>query len=238
MKIWFVVPAAGSGRRLGGDIPKQYLALAGKRVVEHTLERLLTLAPAGAVVAVSAGDTLWPTLAISRHPLVRTAAGGAERADSVANALALLAGEAAGDDWVLVHDVARPCVRVADIELLIQRLENSPVGGILAAPVSDTLKRVSATRAIEGTEDRSRLWAAMTPQMFRYGLLTRALAAALDQGSKPTDEAMAVELLGYSPLVVEGHRDNIKITRREDLAIAETILHWQQRQRTTSGVAE
>lgn len=234
MTFWFVVPAAGIGSRFGGDLPKQYLPVCGKRIIEHTLERLISLEPAGIVVAISPGDTLWPTLSISSHPLIHCVAGGEERADSVTNALALLAGMAARDGWVLVHDVARPCVRVEDIARLIRELKDSPVGGILAVPVSDTLKEVGADLRIEKTRDRSTLWAAMTPQMFRIGLLRQALEQAKQKKRVPTDEAMAVELAGFRPVVVSGSRDNIKITRPEDLAIAEAILGWQAKNASTN----
>jgi len=227
MSIWFVVPAAGVGSRFGGDLPKQYITLSGKTIIEHTLERLLAVKPSGIVVAISPEDELWHTLGVSRHPLVRSVTGGSERAHSVSHALAALAEQAADDDWVLVHDVARPCVRVDDILRLLDTLKESSVGGILAAPASDTIKVVTERCKVTKTLDRSVLWSAMTPQMFRYGLLTESLTQALLQKIIPTDEAMAVELAGFSPEVVPGCRDNIKITRQEDLAIAAAILAWQ-----------
>ncbi len=224
--FWFVVPAAGTGRRFGTDLPKQYATVAGKTVIEHTLERLLALQPRGLVVAVAPGDTLWRSLELSRHPLVHTVEGGAERADSVRRALAALTDEARDGDWVLVHDVARPCVTRADIRKLIQATTGGD-GGLLAAPVSDTLKQVGADHQVDKTLDRSALWAAMTPQMFPFALLREALDKARADGWTPTDEAAAVEALGRAVRVVQGRRDNIKITLREDLAIAETILRWQ-----------
>ena len=228
MKFWFVVPAAGVGKRFGHALPKQYLELAGQRVIEHTLERLLALNPAGIAVAINGQDPLWKSLAISRHPLIRTVPGGEERADSVRLALLALASDLAADDWVLVHDVARPCITTGDLSHLIAELRSSEVGGLLAAPVSDTLKRIGNDGCSDGTADRSQFWAAMTPQMFRYGLLLKALRQCQQQQVTPTDEAMAVELLGLRPQLVTGRRDNIKITTREDMAIAETILRWQQ----------
>ena len=236
MNLWIVVPAAGVGKRFGSAVPKQYLTLAGKLVIEHTLERLLALEPQACLVAISCEDRRWSTLGVSGLPGIRTVTGGAERADSVRLALAALQSQAGDDDWVLVHDVARPCVRVADIETLQARLAGSSVGGILAAPVSDTLKIGDVESGIESTADRSRFWAAMTPQMFRYGLLRRALEYCRDTQVNPTDEAMAVELLGYRPALVEGRRDNIKITRPEDMAMAATILAGQRAERRDDSV--
>ena len=230
MTTWVVVPAAGVGRRFGGDTPKQYQQLLGKPVIEHTLERLLELDDAQTVVAVSSVDTQWQKLSVFQSPRIQTVIGGDERADSVRLALETLQGKAKQDDWVLVHDVARPCVRVQDIKNLLAQLANHKVGGVLATPVSDTLKRVLNQPDIDSTEDRSQLWAAQTPQMFRYGLLLESLQAAVEQQRQPTDESAAIEQLGYTPSVVEGSRDNIKITRLEDMAIAEAIMKYQQEQ--------
>lgn len=234
MTTWVVVPAAGVGRRFGGDTPKQYQQLLGKPVIEHTLERLLELKDAQIVVALSPVDTQWQQLSVFQSPCIQTALGGEERADSVRLALESLQGKAEQDDWVLVHDVARPCVRVKDIENLLTQLASHTVGGILATPVSDTVKRVLKRTAhqsdIDSTEDRSQLWAAQTPQMFRYALLLESLLTAVKQQHQPTDESAAIEQLGYTPSVVEGSRDNIKITRLEDMAIAEAIMKHQQEQ--------
>jgi len=228
MKYWFVVPAAGIGKRFGGDIPKQYLRLNGKTIVEHTLEKLLSLNPAGVVVALHSNDTAWRQLKVFKHGAVHPVEGGEERADSVLNALNYLRGKLDDRDWVLVHDVARPCVQPADIEKLVTAAGTSEVGGILAAPVSDTLKQADSQNRIEKTRDRQQLWAAMTPQMFPYRLLLDALTAARRQNIQVTDEAMAVELAGFRPILVAGSRDNIKVTQGEDLAIAETIIRWQE----------
>lgn len=226
-KLWVVVPAAGVGRRFGADQPKQYLPLAGRPVAEWTLERLLQVdGVQQVVVAISSEDQWWQQLTIS-DSRVNTVTGGAERADSVRLALESLADSAAEQDWVLVHDIARPCVRVADIERLVATLESHPVGGILATPMADTVKRVGQKSAITNTEDRQQLWAALTPQMFRYGTLRQALAEAVSSGQQPTDEAAAIEALGHQALVVEGQRDNLKITRPEDLVIAEAIIRYQ-----------
>jgi len=233
MKVWIVVPAAGVGSRFGGDMPKQYQQLLGKPVIEYTLERLLQLKDSQIqdieiVVAVSVKDTLWQPLAVFKNPQIQTILGGDERADSVRLALEHLKGKAEPDDWVLVHDVARPCVRVQDIQNLMTTLASHKVGGVLAIPLSDTVKRVVRQSDIDSTEDRSQLWAAQTPQMFRYGLLLESLQSVVQQQYQPTDESAAIEQLGYTPSVVEGSRDNIKITRLEDMAIAEAIMKYQQ----------
>lgn len=228
MSLWVVVPAAGLGTRFGGDIPKQYLRIAGRTVMEISLERLLALNPAAAIVALHREDETWRQLEVSTDPRISTVSGGETRADSVLAGLRALAPRAGGDDWVLVHDVARPCVSVHDLRKLIVTLADDPVGGILATPVSDTLKRVVDNSRIQSTEERSQLWAAMTPQMFRYDLLCRAFVAAGNAGVAPTDESSAVERLGLTPRVVMGRRDNIKITRPEDLAVAEAIIAYQR----------
>ena len=229
MNTWIIVPAAGVGRRFGGDIPKQYQQLLGKSVIEHTLDRLLQLDDVKIVVAVSPEDNLWQQLPVFQNSNIDTTLGGDERADSVRLALESLQGKAKHDDWVLVHDVARPCVRVQDIQSLMTTLADHKVGGVLATPVSDTVKRVLNEFNIDSTEDRSQLWAAQTPQMFRYGLLLESLQKAVQQQYQPTDESSAIEYFGYTPCVVEGSRDNIKITRLEDLAIAEAIMKYQQK---------
>lgn len=225
-KFWGIVPAAGVGKRMQSDKPKQYLELAGTPVIEHTLMRLLSAGIFEAVaVAISREDPYWPALKISRHPAIVTAPGGKERADSVLSGLNSLRDKAADEDWVLVHDAARPCLTVDDMHKLIDNLADEEVGGILALPSHDTLKNVRENR-IAGTLDRSHVWRALTPQMFRYGLLKRALEAA--QGNPAvTDEASALELGGFHPRIVEGRPDNIKITRPEDLALAQFYLEQQ-----------
>jgi 2-C-methyl-D-erythritol 4-phosphate cytidylyltransferase len=229
MKSWIVVPAAGVGSRFGGDIPKQYCQLLGKAVIEYTLERLLELKNTEIVVAVSQADILWRQLLVFNNPRIQTTLGGNERSDSVRLALLSLQNKAKQSDWVLVHDVARPCVRVEDIRHLMTTLAHHHVGGVLAAPVSDTVKRVLHFPEIALTEDRSQLWAAQTPQMFRYGMLLDSLQLAAQQQFQPTDESAAIEQLGYTPCIVPGSRDNIKITQPEDLAIAEAVMLYQQK---------
>jgi 2-C-methyl-D-erythritol 4-phosphate cytidylyltransferase len=225
-KFWAVVPAAGVGKRMNADRPKQYLELAGRTVIEHTLNRLLQSGVFSAIaVAISAEDPYWPNLEITRHPSVVTAPGGKERADSVLSGLNTIRAQAAPDDWVLVHDAARPCLTSEDIQKLIDTLQQDEVGGILALSSHDTLKQVKGN-GIVGTLDRGVIWRALTPQMFRYGLLKSALAA-MQGDPRITDEASALELQGYCPKIVEGRPDNIKITRPEDLALAQFYLEQQ-----------
>ncbi len=224
---WAVVPAAGVGKRMQADRPKQYLPLAGKTVIEHTLLRLLhSLAFDAVAVAISVEDPYWPELAISEHPQVITAPGGKERADSVLSALKSLQGMAAEDDWVLVHDAARPCLTTEDIQHLIGSLKDDAVGGILALSSHDTLKQVDADGGISATVDRKHIWRALTPQMFRYGMLRDALQQA-EGNPAITDEASALEIQGLRPKIVEGRPDNIKITRPEDLALAQFYMEQQ-----------
>ncbi|MEQ1531578.1 MAG: 2-C-methyl-D-erythritol 4-phosphate cytidylyltransferase [Methylococcales bacterium] len=226
IKFWAIVPAAGVGKRMNADRPKQYLLLAGKTVIEHTLTRLLQAQVfAGVAVAISVEDPYWPELSISGYADIITAPGGKERADSVLSALTAIRAQASDEDWVLVHDAARPCLTSADIKLLIDTLQHDEVGGILALSSHDTLKNVQGTNIL-GTLDRSHIWRALTPQMFRYGMLKTALTES--QGNPAiTDEASALELQGLQPKIVEGRPDNIKITRPEDLALAQFYMEQQ-----------
>ena len=218
-----VVPAAGVGKRFGADKPKQYLTINGKTIIEHTLEGLLAANVfAEIVVAVSAADYFYQNIAILKDPKIRTVIGGKERSDSVLAALNAL--NVNDNDWVLVHDVARPCIEPDSIHKLIQSLKADTVGGILALPLSDTVKQVADINKIQATIDRSQLWGAQTPQMFPYQLLKTGLQQGLEKGLAITDEASAIELLGLTPKVVEGLASNIKVTRPEDLALAEFYL--------------
>jgi len=224
-RCWAVVPAAGVGSRMRADRPKQYLPLLGRTVIEHTLQRLLNHARIdGAVVAISSDDGWWPEVKIETDKPLWVADGGAERCHSVLNALQALSAQAADQDWVLVHDAARPCLRAEDIDALIRQCEAHPVGGLLAVPVRDTLKRADPAQTVQETVGRDRLWHAQTPQMFRLGQLRAALQQALTTGALVTDEASAMELAGHTPRLVEGHADNLKITRPEDLTLAEFYL--------------
>lgn len=229
-RLWAIVPAAGVGRRMGGDIPKQYLPLGGRTVLEHSLAALDAIEGLqGMLVAVSRDDTRWPELRPQLRTTLMTAPGGAERADSVANALERLSDQAQADDWVLVHDAARPCLRMTDLERLIRELHADPVGGLLAVPVRDTMKQADGEQHSVATLDRTRLWHALTPQMFRFAMLRTALGEARAAGVAVTDEASAMEHAGHRPRLIEGHADNIKITRPEDLALAEFYLRQQRR---------
>lgn len=226
--FYAVVPAAGIGRRMGGDRPKQYLSLNGSPIIEHTLNRLIAIPELQKiVVALADNDVFWPQLALAKHPKIDVVVGGAERGDSVLNGLECLSATADDNDWVLVHDVARPCIAAADIYRLIEHLKDHAVGGILAVPVSDTLKNVSGAAIVE-TVDRSTLWQAQTPQMFRLGVLREALRRGIREGRTVTDEASAIELTGEHPLVVEGSITNIKITRPQDMALAEYYCTYRQ----------
>ena len=225
MSAWAVVPAAGSGRRFGGEVPKQYLQAAGKPLLRHALEALLAHPGIdGAVVALAEGDARWPGWTTLHGKPVLACRGGAERADSVLAALAALPAGVADDALVLVHDAARPNLQAADIGALLEAAAAHPDGAILAAPVRDTLKRADAEGRILATEPREALWRALTPQAFRRDLLQRALQAARDAGIVATDEAMAVERLGCRPRLVEGREDNLKVTTPADLALADFLL--------------
>lgn len=221
---WVVVPAAGAGRRFGGGPPKQYARVAGRTLLEWSLRLFIDDARCRAImVAIASGDHEWADLSLPRGK-VDTAPGGAERSDSVRNALAALESRAQPDDWVLVHDAVRPCLDRADLDRLLADLAQHPVGGLLAVPVADTLKRAGMAGQGSTTVDRAGLWRALTPQMFRYGPLRSALDAAAASGRVPTDEAQAVEWQGGVPALVAGSPTNIKVTTPADLAVARAWL--------------
>lgn len=227
MRYFLVMPAAGSGRRFSSSLPKQYAALAGATVIEHALATFENDADcAGLALAISAGDPHWPEVQRRRKRPVIVAPGGEQRAHSVRNALQALAGQAREDDWVMVHDAARPCFTAADLAALKRELASHAVGGLLAVPLADTLKRGDGSEpaTVEATVDRSGLWRAATPQVFRFAPLARALDAAIAAGKVPTDEAQAMEWAGYRPRLVAGRADNIKVTSADDLALAAAIL--------------
>ncbi len=224
--FWGVIPAAGVGRRMGGSIPKQYLCLHDVPVIIHTLKKLAaTPSIEEIVVVISETDPYWPELNIPVDIPVRVVTGGEHRVHSVFNGVESIASELSNDDWILVHDAARPCVRNEDIVKLVDAVKDHECGGLLATPVRDTMKQAAENNAIKATLDRSTMWHALTPQIFRAPLLLDALSAGLNDPDKMTDEASALELQGYSPLLVEGHADNIKITRPEDLALAGFYLN-------------
>jgi len=223
-RCWAVLAAAGSGSRFGASFPKQYATLGGHTILERSL-RVLCDTPGvdGVLLVVSAEDEVWPELELTRDPRVRVVTGGRERADSVFNALQALEGGAAEQDWVLVHDAARPCVTPEEISGLLALLADDPVGGLWALPMVDTVKQVEDNRVL-GTVPRTSLWRAQTPQIFRFGLLHRAMSRHLASGVEVTDESSALEQMGYQPRVVEGLATNLKITRKEDLALAACYL--------------
>lgn len=228
--IWAVVPAAGRGARFGGDVPKQYLEVDGKPLIAYALAALAAHpALEGVVVAIGEDDADWPgwndtcQLAASGKP-IRTCTGGASRAASVLAGLDALPDSVRADDFVLVHDAARPNLGLHDLSQLLERGRNDPVGAILAAPVRDTLKRAGDDGGIDATEPRERLWRALTPQLFRRLQLSKALQDAAQAGVEVTDEAMALERQGLRPLLVEGSEDNFKITTPTDLARFRFIL--------------
>ncbi|GAB4359391.1 MAG: 2-C-methyl-D-erythritol 4-phosphate cytidylyltransferase [Gammaproteobacteria bacterium] len=225
-RLWAIVPAGGIGRRMGRNLPKQYLPLAGKPMLTHTCGVLLAHASVTRLVLVVAPDDVhWrETVSELGEDRILLVAGGEERAHSVRNGLALIRDQAAADDWVLVHDAARPCLRHRDLDALLEAVENDSVGGLLGVPVRDTMKRTDGEARVTETVDRTGLWHALTPQIFRFGLLCEALDSALEAGVAVTDEASAVERLGYRPLMVEGSASNIKVTHPEDLALAEWYL--------------
>ena len=239
MRYWLVMPAAGVGRRFGTSIPKQYAPLHGRTVIEWALAPFLSDPNCAAVVvALAADDPYWGDVAErlaklpGRKPELICAEGGAERSHTVRNGLAALGARAASEDWVLVHDAARPCLSPEDLQQLLEHLGKHPIGGLLASPAADTLKRAGADSGavasdspeVQQTVDRAHLWRALTPQMFRYGMLCDALDRALATNRLPTDEAQALEWVGERPVLVQGSAANIKITSADDLVVAAALL--------------
>jgi 2-C-methyl-D-erythritol 4-phosphate cytidylyltransferase len=220
--LWAVIPAAGAGERFGGDVPKQYLPLLGRTVLEWAIRPIQTRADvAGIVVVIAAADEYWPGICLSSGR-IQAVHGGPQRADSVLAGLDALSGKADARDWVLVHDAARPCLTDEDLDRLVETAAET-CGGLLAAPVQDTLKAAD-NGSVARTVEREGLWRALTPQMFRIGELASALHRAKTSGFLATDEAAAMERMGHRPRIVPGRADNIKITRPEDLALAEFII--------------
>ena len=224
-----IVPAAGSGSRMAASRPKQYLPLLGRPLIHHALA-VLCAAPAidAVYVVLSVDDAEWARHAWSaRGPLLRTLfCGGATGAASVRGGLRAIAGEAAAGDWVLVHDAARPCLAAWHVDKLVRELAHEEVGGLLAVPVADTLKRADEHQHVVETVARDSLWQAQTPQMFRYAMLRRALEGA----RKVTDEASAIEAAGLRPRLVQGDATNLKVTYPLDLHLAEWILNNREGQ--------
>ena len=249
--FWVIVPAAGIGKRMASDIPKQYLPILGKTILEYTVERLLEVsAVAGVLVCVARNDKYWNDLAISKHPSVQSVQGGTERMHSVYNALNYLQKELLQKEmlqeespqnkklrteisseqespFVLVHDAVRPCVKRADIEHLMNELVQDEVGGLLATPAVDTLKKVNEQGRVVETLPRDNCWRAQTPQMFRLNLLQKSIELQLGREQIASDESGAMEAAGYSVKVIEGSQENIKLTLPSDLALIESILKAQ-----------
>jgi 2-C-methyl-D-erythritol 4-phosphate cytidylyltransferase len=215
---------------MGAPTAKQYLPLRGRPLLAHALAPLLACKRIEAVVLVVAPDDSDWQQAVSPGPRILTAPGGVERCHSVLNGLDALADRAADEDWVLVHDAARPCLSLAEIEALFDQLGDDPVGGLLALPLADTLKQADDEHRVLGTVPREGLWRALTPQMFRYGLLRKALAAAVGAGDCVTDEAAAMERAGHRPALVAGSGANLKVTTPADLALAEAVLRSREEQ--------
>ncbi len=231
MHYWVIMPAAGSGRRFGAQLPKQYAPLLNRTVIEWSLAPF-TADPrcSGIVVALAAKDPWWPQVAARLPVAITTVGGGAQRSASVLNGLRALGTRADDRDWVLVHDAARPCLLRTDLTKLLRDLRDEETGGLLAAPGADTLKYAPpmGQTAVERTVDRTGLWRAMTPQMFRFGALRGALEAAHAAKRMPTDESQAMEWVGARPVLVEGAADNIKVTTAQDLVVAAAILNSRQ----------
>jgi len=232
MTIWAVLPAAGIGRRMGSSIPKQYLCINGVPLLLHSLRRLSAVKEIEKIVVViHPEDGRWADLeesiAVEFGSRIITVMGGDERYQSVLNGLIEMARFASKDDWVLVHDAVRPCVRTSDIENLISKASLHSVGGLLGSAVDNTLKRVGADLAVIETVDRESYWNALTPQMFRFAQLKESIEGVVASGEQVTDEAAAMEVAGFKPIMVAGSKDNIKITHEADLLLASQILKNQ-----------
>ena len=232
MTIWAVLPAAGIGRRMGSSIPKQYLSIDGAPLILHSLRRLSAVKKIEKIVVViHPEDSRWAELEKSIKEefgnRIITVMGGDERYQSVLNGLTALTEFAGKDDWVLVHDAVRPCVRTSDIENLIQKVSLHSIGGLLGSPVDNTLKRVDKELTVIETVDRESYWNALTPQMFRFALLKESIQTVVVSGEQVTDEAAAMEVAGFKPIMIAGQKDNIKITVEADLVLASQILKNQ-----------
>lgn len=225
-KFHVIIPAAGAGSRMGSEIPKQYLILSGRPMIEKTLGIFVSSSRIASIsVVLSADDSAWNAANIQAGTNTSVyRVGGVTRSQTVLNGLKAISNEVAQDDWILVHDAARPGMTDALLNRLLDTLEHDAVGGLLAIPLADTLKRADGERRVAHTEPRDHLWQAQTPQMFRYGMLVEALQLAAENSSIATDEAQAIEALGYQPKLVPGQLRNLKVTYPEDLALIEAIL--------------
>lgn len=227
---WVIIPAAGVGKRMQLDLPKQYFKIHNKTIIEHTLSCFAHHSEiAGIVVALDSDDPYWKLLELDAisNPIY-TVEGGNERADSVVQALDYLSivERVGSDSWVMVHDAARPCLSQVDLDTLLGIRKTSKVGGILSSRVRDTMKRSFPNQSkISNTETRKDLWHALTPQMFKLGQLRKAMACCYENNIEITDEASAIEAIGESPVLVEGSHNNIKITHPTDIELATCLLH-------------
>jgi|TARA_B110000238_G_C16102637_1_gene428908 2-C-methyl-D-erythritol 4-phosphate cytidylyltransferase len=223
-KCWAVIPAAGIGQRVGSKIPKQYLQIAGKTILEHSITPLIdNNRIAGVTVVLHPQDTHFADIRMGASDKIRTVIGGATRAHSVLNALKSFETQLAKDDFVLVHDAARPCLTSDDLNRLINLCLDHEVGGIIGSRVTDTIKQVEDNNVVN-TLDRENIWRAYTPQMFKFGILQSAIQKAFEDNVSITDEASAIEYAGYQPCMVEGDVRNIKVTTAEDISLAEIFL--------------
>lgn len=230
LPAWAIIPASGIGQRMQAELPKQYLKLTDKTIIEHTLDRILSHSLiAGAVIVLNSHDRHWPKVNyLSSKPII-FATGGEQRQDSVYNGLQALRSQLQQDCYVLVHDAVRPLVSHCDISALIEAAQQHDDGALLAAPVADTLKQQDDNGNIDQTISRSRLWRAFTPQIFRASLLSKALEHAKENSCHDiTDDASAIEAIGLKPRLVMGSVENIKITLPEDLKLARQIWMSQQ----------
>lgn len=226
-KLWAIIPAAGSGSRFSKTELKQYQEIQGKTVLEHTIARLNALPLAGYVLAISAQDDVAKSLNLKNKEKAHFCLGGAERVDSVLNALKYLVTIADADDYVFVHDAARPCVTEQCLENLVQTATLENCSAILAIPVRDTLKLAQKNAVIEKTLSREQVWQAQTPQISTLAILKKAIECALENNMVITDEASALEYVGEKVKVVQGRSDNIKITYPDDLELASLIISAQ-----------
>ena len=229
-KCWAIVPAAGVGNRMQSSIPKQYLMIDGRSLLEHSLTQLLKAEwIEGIVVALAENDGYWQDIPLAEDSRIRTVVGGKERVDSVSNALDSIQDQVGDNDFILVHDAARPCITNEDLEKLHQAMAGSVAGLLLADKLTDTIKRDDGNSSVLKTVPRSGLWRALTPQIFPNALLRKALKSSRNNPSSIiTDEASAIELLGLSPKLIQGRSDNIKVTKAEDILLASLILQAQK----------